>query len=154
MSYPNPSAPWLPDLSNLMQKACGHPLQPVVFPLHTICWVHGKTASQPFLSFTSYLRKQGPFRWVPHSQAAARQEFTEVTQIPCCYAIPPTLPKKCYPSASLSVSESCPLDPCWGLKASSLSTPHSKLQAGRNTSLSMVWALCPEAAGLGHEAAS
>lgn len=31
--------------------------------LHTICWVHGKPASQPFLSFTSYLRKQASFRW-------------------------------------------------------------------------------------------
>lgn len=31
--------------------------------LHTICWVHGKPANQPFLSFTSYLRKQASFRW-------------------------------------------------------------------------------------------
>lgn len=141
-----------------MQEACGHPLQPVVFPLADLLSAHyllsaWKTCKPtiPFLHLL--LKKASLLQVVPRSQAAASQEFTKVIQIPCCFAIPPTLPKKCYPSASLSVSQSCPLDPCWELKPSSLSNPHSKLQAGRNTSLSMVWALSPEVAQLSNEAA-
>lgn len=136
---------------NLMQEACGHPLQPVVFPMEDLLCAHYLLSAwktcKPTIPFLHLLLKKARLlQVVPRSQAAASQEFTKVIQIPCCYAIPPALPRKRYPSASLFVSKRCPLHPCWGLKPSSLSDLHSKLQAGRNTSLSMVYALSPEAA--------